>query len=448
MPEQSDNLNLLTDLIAKAGNRGADAADAVLVKSVALSHSRRLGETEKVEREESTDLGLRVLVGKKQAIVSSTDLTPGALDELSDRAIAMARTVPDDPYTGLADPDQLCGSIPNLDTFESDEPAPDVLIDRAARCEDAARGVSGVTNSEGSDASWTFRDMALAASNGFTGSYSVSNHTVGVSVLAGEGTEMESDYDYGSTVYGADLEDAAVIGRRAGERVVKRLNPRKMKTMQVPVVYDVRVAGGLLGHLVGAITGPAIARGTSFLKEKLGKQIFGTGIKVIDDPLRPRGLRARPFDGEGIATKKTEVVSDGVLQTWLLDLASARQLNLRTTGHAARGTSSPPSPTASNLHLEPGSQTLAELIADIDSGFYVTSLMGMGVNGVTGDYSRGAAGFWIENGEIAFPVSEMTVAGNLNDMYRHLTPANDLEFRYATNSPTVRIEGMTVAGAA
>ena len=448
MPQQTDNLDLLTDLIAKARARGADAADAVLVDSIALSHSRRLGETEKVEREESTDLGLRVLVGKKQAIVSSTDLTSAALDELTDRALAMARTVPDDPFTGLADPDQLCAAIPKLDTFESDEPSSEILVDRARLCEDAARGVDGVTNSEGSDASWSFRRLALAGSNGFSGGYAVSNHSVGVSVLAGQGTAMESDYDYASTVYGADLDDPEAIGRRAGERAVKRLNPRKMKTMQVPVVYDVRVSGGLLGHLVSAITGPAIARGTSFLKDKLGKQVFAKGIKVIDDPLRPRGLRARPFDGEGVATEKTEIVSDGILQTWLLDLASARQLGLQTTGHAARGTSSPPSPAASNLHLEPGTRSLKELIADIDNGFYVTSLMGMGVNGVTGDYSRGAAGFWIENGEIAFPVSEMTVAGNLNDMYQNLTPANDLKFRYATNSPTVRIEGMTVAGAA
>ncbi len=448
MPNSTDDLNRLDDLITKAKQRGADAADAVFVNSIALSHTRRLGETEKVEREESTDLGLRVLVGKKQAIVSSTDLDPAAMDELVSRAIAMARTVPEDPYTGLAEGNELCSAIPELDMLDPDEPSADTLVARARECEDAARDVPGVTNSEGAEASWSYRRLALAGTNGFAGRYEVSNHSVGASVIAGEGTAMESEYDYATTVYGADLEDAATIGRRAGERAVRRLNPRKMKTMQVPVVYDVRIAGGLLRHLVSAISGPAIARGTSFLKEKLGKNIFSDGVRIVDDPLRKRGLRTRPFDGEGIATRKIDVVSNGILGTWLLDLSSARQLGLKTTGHASRGTSSPPSPSSSNLHLEPGTQTLSELIADIDSGFYVTSLMGMGVNGVTGDYSRGAAGFWIEGGEITYPVSEMTVAGNLNDMFLSLTPANDLEFRYATNSPTVRIEGMTVAGSA
>ena len=448
MLDNTEDLNRLNDLIAKAKRQGADAADAVLVHSIALSHARRLGETEKVEREESADLGLRVLVGKKQAIVSSTDLGPAALDELVSRAVSMARSVPEDPYTGLADPDQLCASIPELDMLDRDEPSSDTLIDRARQCEDAARSVPGVTNSEGAEASWSHRRLSLAGSNGFAGGYAVSGHSVGASVIAGEGTAMESEYDYSSAVYGADLEDAATIGRRAGERAVSRLNPRKTKTVQVPVVYDVRVAGGLLRHLIGAISGPAIARGTSFLKDKLGKKIFADGVTVIDDPLRRRGLRTRPFDGEGVATRATDIVRDGVLQTWLLDLASARQLGLETTGHASRGTSSPPSPSASNLHLQPGTQTLDELIADIDSGLYITSLMGMGVNGVTGDYSRGAAGFWIEKGEITYPVSEMTVAGNLSDMYLHMTPASDLEFRYGINSPTVRIEGLTVAGSA
>lgn len=448
MPDNSDDLNRLNDLIAKAKRQGADAADAVLVNSIALSHARRLGETEKIEREESTDLGLRVLIGKKQAIVSSTDLDPSALDELVSRAVAMARTVPDDPFTGLADPDQLCTDFPELDILDRDEPSTDTLIDRAKLCEDAARSVPGVTNSEGAEASWSHRRLALAGSNGFARGYAVSNHSVGASVIAGTGTEMESEYDYGSTVYGADLEDSATIGRRAGERAVKRLNPQKAKSVKVPVVYDVRVAGGLLRHLIGAISGPAIARGTSFLKDKLCKKIFSGGVTVVDDPLRRRGLRTRPFDGEGVATRATDIVSDGVLQTWLLDLASARQLGLETTGHASRGTSSPPSPSASNLHLQPGKQTLDELIADIDSGLYVTSLMGMGVNGVTGDYSRGAAGFWIEKGEITYPVSEMTIASNLSDMFLHMTPASDLEFRYGINSPTVRVEGMTVAGSA
>ena len=448
MPETEDDLSRLNDLIGTAKQHGADTADAILVSRISLSHARRLGEIEKIEREESVDLGLRVFVGAKQAIVSSTDLDPDALDELAARAVAMARTVPDDPYGGLADPAQLCTKVPSLDINDPDEPAADVLIDRARACEDAARGVPGVSNSEGAEASWSSTRLALAAANGFAGGYSVSGHSVGTSVIAGEGTTMESDYDYATSVHGADLEDAAAIGRRAGERAVKRLNPRKAKTAQVPVVYDARVAGGLLRHLVGAISGPAIARGTSFLKDKLGERIFAEGNRIVDDPLRARGLRSRPFDGEGITTQVRDIVTDGVLQTWLLDLASARQLGLSTTGHAVRGTSSPPSPSASNLYLEPGDRTPDDLIADIDSGFYVTSLMGMGVNGVTGDYSRGAAGFWIEQGKLAYPVSEMTVAGNLHAMFMQLTPASDLEFRYGTDAPTVRIDGMTVAGSA
>jgi PmbA protein len=266
-------------------------------------------------------------------------------------------------------------------------------------------------------------------------------------VLAGTGTGMERDYDYSTSVWAEDLEDATAVGKRAGERTVKRLNARKVATCQVPVVYDPRVAGGILRHFVGAISGPSIARGTSFLKEKLGQRIFPAGLRVIDDPHRLRGLRSKPFDGEGVKNERRALIEDGVLQTWLLDLRSARQLGLTTTGHASRGTSGPPGPSPTNLYLEPGAVTPKELIGDIPQGFYVTELMGMGVNGVTGDYSRGAAGFWIENGELAYPVSELTIASNLNQMFLHLTPANDLVFKTGTDAPTLRIDGMTVAGA-
>ena len=447
MTATDDALNLLDGLIAKAKAAGADAADSLLAHSVALSHAQRLGELERLEREESQDLGLRVFVGRRQAIVSSSDNSPAALDELVDRALAMARSVPEDPHCGLADPAELAKAPPKLDICDDIEPAAETLIERATACEDAARAVSGITNSEGAEAGWSLSRIALAASNGFAGGYAVSRHSLGVSVLAGEGLDMERDYEFSTQVYGADLEDPAEVGRKAAERTLRRLGARKAATGRVPVVFDPRVSGGLIGHLAGAINGVAVARGTSFLKDKLGERIFAPGITIVDDPHRPRGLRSKPFDGEGVANGRLDVIADGRLTTWILDLASARQLGLKTVGRAARGTSSPPGPATTNLYLEPGPLSPAELMADIKEGFYVTEMMGMGVNGVTGDYSRGAAGFWIENGELAYPVSEMTVAGNLKDMFPKLTPANDLEFRYGTNAPTLRIEGMTAAGA-
>jgi PmbA protein len=447
-PSTSGDRDRLSDLVAAATRRGADAADAVLVRATSLSHAQRLGEIERLERQESFDLGLRVFRGQKQAIVSSTDFSEPALDELVGRALDMAATVPDDRYAGLAEPGQLATEFPDLDMVDPDEPAGEALVEMARACEDAARSVAGITNSEGAEASWSRTEITLAASNGFAGAYARTDAGIGASVIAGEGADMEAEYAFAHAVHMADLEDAATVGKRAGERAAARLGARRMATCQAPVVFDPRVAGGLLGHLSGAISGPSIARGTSFFKDSLGKRIFAEGIEVVDDPHRMRGLRSKPFDAEGIANARRAIVEDGVLTTWLLDLASARQLGLETTGHASRGTSGPPSPSATNLHLAPGTATPAELMADIKAGLYVTALMGMGVNGVTGDYSRGASGFWIEDGEIAFPVGEMTIAGNLTDMYAALVPANDLEFRYGTNSPTVRIDGMTVAGAA
>jgi PmbA protein len=444
--QRDDALDILTALIAKAKRLGADAADAVLFEGASISHARRLGKTEKLERSEGYDLGLRVFFGKRQATVSSNDRAPAALDALAERAIAMARVVPEDPYCGIASAEQLAHGFPALDIYDPAEPAIETLIERAAAAEDAARAVKGVTNSEGAEAGWGRSKVALAASNGFTGSYETSGQGVSVAVVAGDGTEMERDYDFSSAVYGADLEDAVAVGKRAGERAVRRLKPRKVASQKVPVVFDPRVARGLIGHLMGAISGPAIARGTSFLKDKLGQPIFSKGIAVREDPHRRRGLRSKPFDAEGIANRARAIVEDGVLTTWLLDLASARQLGLETTGHAARGTGSPPGPAPTNLWLEPGKLTPEALMADIAQGFYVTELMGMGVNGITGDYSRGAAGFWIEKGAIAHPVSEVTIAGNLKDMFLHLAAASDLEFRTGFDAPTVRIEGMTVAG--
>jgi PmbA protein len=440
-------LDLLQDLMARARRAGADAADAVLFEGVSLSHARRLGKTEKLERSEGQDLGLRVFIGRQQAIVSSSDRSPTALDELVERAVAMARTVPEDPYCGIADPAEIAHEWPRLDMLDPAEPSAEVLIERARAAEEAALAIEGVTNSEGAEAGWGRSSIALAASNGFTGVYSGSSQGISASVIAGSGTGMERDYDYASAIYAADLRDPAEIGKSAGERAVKRLGAKKMPTCRCPVVFDPRVARSFLSHLLGAISGPSIARGTSFLKDRLSERIFPQAITIIDDPHRQRGLRSKPFDGEGIANRRRAIIDNGVLTTWLLDLRSARQLGLKTTGHAARGTSSPPGPSATNVWIEPGAVNPKELIADIASGFYVTEMMGMGVNGVTGDYSRGAAGFWIEKGEIAFPVSEMTVAGNLKEMFARVVVADDLEFKAGADSPTLRIDDLTVAGA-
>ncbi len=438
---------LLDDLIARARKAGADAADAVMFENASLSVSQRLGQSEGIERAESQDVGLRVFRGKRQAIVSSTDIGARALAELVERALAMASAAPEDPYCGLAEAGRLATDFPGLELFDEYEPNPEDLSLRAAAAEDAARAVAGITNSEGAEAGWSRTKITLATSAGFKAGYEVSQHSISAVVIAGEGAAMERDYDYAVARFAADLTDAESIGRTAGERTVRRLNPRKAASGQMPVIYDWRVASGMLNHLAGAIAGPAVARGTSFLKHRLGEAVFAPGVTITDDPRRARGLRSKVFDGEGVATSARNIIEDGVLSTWLLDSRSGRQLHMETTGHAARGASSSPSPSATNLYLQPGKETPEALIGAIDEGFLVTELMGMGVNPVTGDYSRGASGFWIENGEITHPVSEMTVAGNLKDMFAGLTPADDLVLRHGVDAPTIRIDGMTVAGA-
>ena len=447
MTERNDHLERLDDLISKAKKAGADAADAILVSGISLDVSRRLGKTEHLERSEGFDAGLRVFIGKKQAIVSSSDLSADGLADLPERAVAMAKSVPDDPYCGLAEPELLAREIAELDMCDATEPTAETLLDWATQAEEAALAVPGVTNSEGGQASWGLSSIALAASNGISHAYKRSSFSIAASVLAGEGTAMERDYDFTSSVHGEDLDAPVEIGRSAGERAVRRLNPRRPETAQVPVIYDPRVSRSLVGHLASAINGSAVARGTTFLKDKSGARIFAENITIEDDPLRRRGPRSKPFDAEGVATTRRNIIENGVLTTWILDLGSARQLGLQTTGNASRGTSSPPSPSPTNMFLRAGNQTPEELMADIKSGFYVTELIGFGVNMVTGDYSRGAAGFWIEDGKITYPVSEITVAGNLGDIFANISAANDLEFRYGTDAPTLRVEGLTVAGA-
>ncbi len=437
----------LERLVKAAIRAGADAADAVEFKNVSAGVSFRLGKLEDVDRAESSDLGLRVFVGHKVAIVSSTDFSRAALEALPERAIAMARLAPDDKFAGLAPADRLARDFPVLDIEDMEEPATESLVERSRNAEGAALAVAGVTNSEGGVASFSRTMVTLATSEGFLCGYTGTSHGVSVSVIAGEGTAMEADNDYASARHGADLESPEAVGKRAGERAVKRLNPRKVKTQAAPVFYDPRVAASLLGHFASAISGSSIARGVSFLKDRMNEQIFATGVTIIDDPHRKRGRRSKPFDGEGVANARHMLIDKGRLTTWLLDSASACQLNLVTTGHAARGTGGPPHPAATNLYMQPGTQTPEALMKDVRGGFYVTDLIGMGVNGVTGDYSRGAAGLWIENGALSYPVSEVTIAGNLKDMYRNLTPANDLVFRYGYDAPTIRVDGMTVAGA-
>jgi PmbA protein len=443
--DQSALTDLAERLVAAARRAGADAADAVAVRSMSQSVEVREGAVEESERSEGDDVGLRVFVGRRQAVVSTNDIKADVA-QLAERAVAMARVAPEDPFAGLADPDKLAHEIPQLDLLDPDLPSVALLEERAKRAESAALAVEGVTKSGGASASAGIGGMVLVTSGGFRGAYLSSGQSVSMTAIAGEGTAMERDYDYSSTLHGADLDPPEKVGRSAGERTVERLNPRKVETKRVPVVFDRRVAGSLVSHLASAINGSAIARKTSFLKDKLGQRLFKPGIRVLDDPLRPRGLRSRPFDAEGVAAKRLAVVEDGVLQSWFLDSATARELGLVTTGHAQRGVSSAPSPGASNLHLSAGSDTPEALIADLAEGFYVTDLIGMGVNQVTGDYSRGASGFWIENGKRSYPVSEVTIAGMLTDMFLTLSPANDLEFRFGTNSPTVRLEGLTVAG--
>jgi PmbA protein len=437
----------LEDLVASALRAGADAADAVAFTHISVGIAYRMGRLEDVGRSESSDLGLRVFVGHRVAFVSSTDFSSAALTELPSRALAMARLAPEDKYAGLAPRELLADTLPELDIDDPQEPSTTLLVERAREAEATALAVPGITNSEGGGADYGRTIMTLATSDGFVGGYAGTSRSVSVAVIAGEGTAMERDYDYSTARHRDDLEASVTVGRRAAERALRRLNPRKVGTQNVPVIFDPRVASSLIGHLAGAISGTSIARGVSFLKDRMGQTVFSSGISIIDDPHRKRGLRSRPFDGEGVRNRKQALVEDGVLKTWLLDSASARQLGLQPTGHGSRGTGGPPRPSATNLYMEAGRISPAEMTANVTSGFYVTELIGHGVNNVTGDYSRGAAGFWIENGELIYPVSEVTIAGNLTDMYQNLTPANDLEFRYGTNAPTLRVEGMTIAGA-
>jgi len=441
-----DMLTLLQDLMHKAKAFGATAADAVLADSSSVSVQRRLGKPESLTRSEEAEIGLRVFVGRQQAIVSSSDRSPEALQQMAERAVAMAKAVPEDSYCGIAEANQLATSFPDLDMYDPTEVSVEKMNDLADAAEAAAMGVTGITNSEGAECNAGRETVYYVASNGFAQGYMTSGFSLSVSVIAGQDTAMETDYDYDSVTYFQDMKNPVDIGKNAGERAVSALNPRKGKTKQMPVVFDTRVAGGVIGALASAISGSAVARGTTFLKNKMGEQVFAKGLTVMDDPFLPRGMRSHPFDAEGVAPTKRKMIDDGVLTGWLLDLSSARQLGLQTTGNAARGASTPPSPRPANFYLEAGAQTVEALLAEMGEGLLVTQMMGGGANPVTGDYSRGARGFWIENGKIAYPVSEITIAGNIQEMWMNMTPANDLKIKHGIDAPTLRIEGLTVAG--
>lgn len=438
----------LASLIAAALRAGADAADAVYVGDRSTSVGVRMGALEDVSRAEGQEIGLRLFVGRGNAAVASSDLSRESLDALVERAVAMARAAPEDPFAGLAPEDQLMrGPRPDLDLDDGGDPDPADLRGLAEAAEEAAREVPGITNSNGGSVSASASTFAVATSNGFVGSTRSTGYSCSASVVAGTGSDMQRDYAWHSARHMADLESPAEIGRRAGERAAARLNPVRVPPGAMPILFDPRVATTLLGHFIGAISGAAITRKSSFLLEALGSQVFAKGVTIHDDPFRPRGARSRGFDGEGLPVAASDLVADGVLTTWLADSAAARQLGIAPTGHAVRGVSGAPGAGPSNLFMQPGPRTREEMIAGVKNGILITELIGQGVNGVTGDYSRGAAGFLIVNGEIGPAVSEITIASNLKDMFATLEPASDLRLRRGIDSPTLLVPEMMVASA-
>lgn len=442
---QADHLlSRANQLVELALTAGADKADAVVVRSRAKSVSVRLGKVESTESSESDDFSLRVFIGNRVASVSAN---PGFdLKVLAERAVAMAKVSPEDPFTGLADAADLAQTIPDLELYDATDVSSDSLREAALATEEAARAVKGVSNSLGAGASAGMGGLVLVTSHGFSGAYQASRFSRSVGVIAGEGTGMERDHDFDSRLYYADLDSPEVIGQRAGERTVRKINPRKVDTAKnITVVLDPRVARGFVGHIAAAINGASVARKTSFLRDRMGKQVLKAGLNITDNPIRVRGSSSRPFDGEGVTGQPLTMIEDGVLHHWFLSTSTARELGLHTNGRGSRG-GTMVSPTSTNLALEPGDIAPQDLIASIGYGFYITDMIGHGVDMVTGDYSRGASGFWIENGELTYPVSEVTIASNLKDMFMAMTPANDIDRKFGTAAPTIAIEGMTIAG--
>jgi PmbA protein len=441
-----DLLSLAQNALSRARHFGATTADALAIDGRSLEVAVREGRTENLEQSEACEIGLRVFVGQSSAAIATSKIDQAGIDKIAEQAVAMAKEAPPDSYAGIAEADQVAKDWARLDI--AGEPLTDAtaLRDMALTAEKNALAVKGVSKSGGAGASASDRSIVLVASNGFAGAYRRTGISLSATAIAGEATAMERDYDFSSVIHREDLRSPEEIGREAGLRAARKVNPRKVKSQSVPVIYDSRIASSLVGHFLSAIMGSAIARGTSFLRDRLGQQVFAKTVQIIDDPLKARGLASRPFDAEGIATKALPLIEAGVLKSWILDLGSARQLGLATTGHASRGLAGPPAPSSSNVEMKAGGQSLGEMMKAIGTGFYVTELIGHGPNIVTGDYSRGAAGFWIEKGEIAYPVSEVTLAGKLADIFLNLTPANDLTYRTSLNAPSCLVEGMTLGG--
>ena len=444
-----DLSSLTAALLDAAGKAGAESADAIATSGASLSIEVRAGALEHAERSEGVDIGLRVLIGKRQACVSASDTSDRTIAEMAERAVAMARLAPEDPYIGLADPSQLATEVSAdwLDLFETaPEPEPAALQDAALAAEASALSHAGISQVESSSAGFSNTGVHLAATNGFSGGYRRSSHWLSAVAITGEGTGMERDYFGESRIYRGDLPSPEEVGRIAAERTLARARPRKPKTGAYPVLYDERVASGLIGHLLQAANGASVARGASWLKDKLGEQVLPAGLTITEDPLRPRVSGSKPFDGEGLPTRARNIVENGVLTGWTLDLATARKLGMESTANAARGTSAPPSPSLSNIALTEGDQSRDDLLRDMGTGLLVTSLIGSSINPTTGDYSRGASGFWVENGEIAYPVNELTIAGNLHQMLASIRPANDARHWTSRVVPSLLVEGLTVAG--
>ena len=442
-----DIMNLLIDT---AVANGATSADCVLSRSRGVSITIRLGKDENIQRYEDFDTGLRVFVGDKISSVSTNENSEEALREVAKRAVEMAKIAPEDEYSFIANK-ELLQNFPIqegifIDSYDSVEPSVDLIRDRASEVEDIALSVKGITNSDGADSSWGEGETLLMTSNGFFGSSKKSNHSVSVVVIAEKNGKMERDYDYSSKVYGDDLKDGEKIGREAAKKTLARIGAKKPVTGQYPIIFDPRVSRSIASHFASAINGSSIARKTSFLKDSLSHKVANESVTLIDDPFLKRGLGSRLFDAEGLGTSKHVLIKDGVLENWLLDLSSARQLNILPTANAKRGISGPPSPGITNLLLLPGESSPESIISSISNGFYVTDMIGSSVSMVTGDYSRGASGFWIKNGELSTPITEATIAGNLKDMFMTLKPANDLDFSHSINCPTLLIEDMTIAG--
>ena len=447
MLDQAAALAIAQTLVERGLAAGADAADAIYSGDRSTTVEVRLGELEKVSQAEGEGISLRLFDGKRSASVATSDFSDDALGQLVERCLAMARQAPEDQFAGLAPSELLESDPPSLDLGDEVEPSPEQLRERALAAEAAARAVPGVTNSTGCGASAGRHLVAIATSGGFAGAYQSGSHGCLAGVIAGEGATMQRDFAYHSVRHLEDLDDPLLIGQRAGERATARLNPARVRPGTFPVIFDPRVSGSLLGHFIGAISGPAIARKTSFLKDRLGDAVFTLGVTIIDDPLRPRGLRSRPFDAEGMRVARTPLVENGALRQWIADSASARQLGISPTGHSGRGVGTASEPSPSNLYMEAGKRSREELLAAFPEAVLVVELIGQGVNGITGDYSRGAAGFMVRGGEIAEAVSEITIASNLTDMFATLEPASDLEWRKGIDAPTILVPQMTVASA-